>query len=126
MDNRNANIMAQLANNSNMNMDDYQNIAVGTAIYGQGEAIIYPVLGLTNEAGEVAGKVKKVLRDKGGDFTAEGVQEGLKDELGDVLWYLAATARDLGLTLGEIAQRNLAKLADRKARNVIHGSGDHR
>lgn len=106
-------------------LDDYQRFAVGTAIYGAGQAIIYPVLGLTNEAGEVAGKVKKVLRDNGGMFGPKEV-DGIVDELGDVLWYLAATARDLNMSLESIARRNLTKLADRKARNVIQGSGDQR
>lgn len=109
-----------------LTMNTYQEQAVGTAIYGAGDAIVYPVLGLVNEAGEVAGKIKKVLRDNNGNFDTPGVREAIIDELGDVQWYLAATARDLGVTLEEVGKRNLAKLADRKARNVIQGSGDNR
>ena len=70
-------------------------------------------------------KVKKVLRDSGGEFSAE-VRESLKLELGDVLWYVAQLASELGFSLDEIAQANLDKLASRAARNVIAGSGDHR
>ena len=86
---------------------------------------VYPLLGLTNEAGELAGKLKKVIRDCGGDIT-EDVREKLKAELGDVLWYLAVTADELGLSFEEIAQANLAKLKSRAARGKIQGSGDNR
>jgi NTP pyrophosphatase (non-canonical NTP hydrolase) len=80
---------------------------------------------LASEAGEVAGKVKKVLRDQGGDFTSAPL-EGLKDELGDVLWYIAVLAGDLGLSLDEIATANLGKLASRKDRGRLSGGGDRR
>ena len=103
-----------------MDLNDYQLKAIGMAIYPTGYRIIYPTLGLTGEAGEVAEKVKKTLRDGGLNV------EGLRKELGDVLWYLAALARDLGLTLEEIAQENLKKLQDRKDRGVLKGSGDDR
>lgn len=108
-----------------MNFEEYQEAAVKTAIYNRNYSIIYPVLGLANEAGEVVGKVKKVLRDNDGEFTPE-YKEAIKDELGDVLWYIAATARDLDITMNDIAQRNIDKLADRQARNVLGGSGDKR
>ena len=108
-----------------LTINEYQNKAVETAIYGVGNAVIYPTLGLAGEAGEVADKVKKVLRDNDGEFTEEKKRE-IAFELGDVLWYLAALARDLGYSLEEIAQANLDKLASRKARNVISGSGDNR
>jgi len=103
----------------------YQKEAMKNKIYGYGDKIIYPVLGLGNEAGEVQGKVKKVLRDNGGNF--DGVsRNAIADELGDVLWYLAATAEDLGFTLQEIAEINIKKLTDRRMRGVIQGSGDKR
>jgi len=87
--------------------------------------VLYPVLGLCGEAGEVAEKVKKVYRDKGGIITEDTKQE-LKKELGDVLWYISTISRDLGLTLEEVAQANIEKLTSRKARGVIHGNGDNR
>lgn len=108
-----------------MTFKDYQEKAVETAIYGTGSKIIYPALGLANEAGEVLGKIKKVLRDKDGMFTPE-TNQIIGDEIGDVLWYIAALARDLNLSLEDIANRNIAKLLDRRARNVIQGSGDNR
>lgn len=109
-----------------MLIKDYQEQAVKTAIYGAGSAIIYPALGLANEAGEVLGKIKKVLRDKEGVFDNDETKLAIGDEIGDTLWYCAALARDLGLSLENICQRNLDKLADRQARNVIQGSGDNR
>ena len=109
----------------NMTFKNYQELAVETAVYGAGDRIIYPALGLANEAGEVLGKIKKVLRDRNGVFTGESNQ-AIGDEIGDVLWYMAALSRDLGLSLDDIAERNIQKLLDRKARNVIHGSGDNR
>lgn len=108
-----------------MQFDDYQEQAVATAIYGAGNAIVYPALGLGNEAGEVQGKIKKVLRDNNGVFTDE-LRQKVGDEIGDVLWYMAALCRDLDLNLDTIAQRNIQKLKDRQARNVIGGSGDNR
>lgn len=108
-----------------MQFDDYQKEAMKNKVYGYGDVIIYPTLGLANEAGEVAGKVKKVLRDSGGDFNEENKRK-VADELGDVLWYLAAVADDLGYGLDAIAQMNITKLTDRRNRGVIQGSGDNR
>lgn len=108
-----------------MDFNEYQNKAVATAIYGTGSVIIYPALGLANEAGEVLGKIKKVLRDKEGNFSDENNKE-IASEIGDTLWYLAALSRDLGLHLEDIAQSNIKKLEDRQRRNVIQGSGDNR
>jgi len=108
-----------------MEIKDYQNKAVETAIYGVGNCITYPALGLANEAGEVLGKIKKVLRDKDGVFDEEACT-AIGDEIGDTLWYMAALARDLNLDLNKIAERNLTKLYDRKLRQVIGGSGDNR
>lgn len=108
-----------------MEFNKYQYDAVSLAIYGQGNAIIYPVLGLTGEAGEVADKIKKVLRDKEGIFD-NATKEEIAKELGDVLWYIAALSRDLGYTLEEIAKLNLDKLFSRRERNTLHGNGDNR
>ena len=88
-------------------------------------AIVYPTLGLTNEAGEVAGKVKKIFRDKDGVITEED-REALKQELGDVLWYLTQICTDLGLSLEEVAEANIAKLFSRLERDQIQGDGDNR
>jgi NTP pyrophosphatase (non-canonical NTP hydrolase) len=104
----------------------YQQRSRATACYPDaGANPIYPTLGLCGEAGEVADKVKKVLRDQGGEFSAE-VITALQLELGDVLWYVAQLATELGLELDQVAQANLDKLASRSARNVISGSGDSR
>ncbi|MCP9808402.1 nucleoside triphosphate pyrophosphohydrolase family protein [Cyanobium sp. HWJ4-Hawea] len=109
-----------------MDFQAYQQQSRSTARYpGAGANPIYPTLGLSGEAGEVADKVKKVLRDQGGVFSAEAVAS-LKLELGDVLWYVAQLATELGLDLDQIALANLDKLASRDARNVISGSGDNR
>ena len=87
--------------------------------------IIYPTLGLTNEAGEVAGKIKKIFRDKGGKISEED-REALKYELGDVLWYLTQLCTELDLTLADVASANLEKLFSRLERGQIHGEGDMR
>ena len=109
-----------------MDLNVYQQGARRTARYPDvGSNPIYPTIGLCGEAGEVADKVKKVLRDQGGTFSAE-VRESLKLELGDVLWYVAQLASELDFELAEIAEANLSKLASRAARNVISGSGDLR
>lgn len=108
-----------------MNMNDYQNQASKTAIYNDADVIIYPALGLVSEAGEVAGKVKKVLRDHNGNFSPED-RWAIADEIGDVLWYIAALCFDMGTPLEVVAQRNLDKLNSRLARGVLGGSGDNR
>jgi NTP pyrophosphatase (non-canonical NTP hydrolase) len=108
-----------------MKMQDYQEQAGKTAIYSKDNALIYPVLGLISEAGEVAGKVKKVLRDHNGEFTVEH-RDAIADEVGDCLWYLQCICTDLDLGMEEVAQRNLNKLNSRLARGVLGGSGDNR
>ena len=102
-----------------MTFDEYQEFAKTTAIYSDNAKVVYPTLGLSGEAGEVAEKVKKNIRD---GKSLEGV--GL--ELGDVLWYISALADDLGVTLEEVAQANVDKLRSRMERNKIKGSGDNR
>lgn len=108
-----------------MKLNEYQTEAMKNKVYGYGDKIIYPTLGLGNEAGEVQGKVKKVLRDFGGVFDDENKAK-IADELGDVLWYLTATAEDIGYSLEEIALMNIEKLTSRRERGVIQGSGDNR
>jgi NTP pyrophosphatase (non-canonical NTP hydrolase) len=109
-----------------MDFITYQTKSRKTAGYPAiGHPVIYPTLGLVNEAGEVAGKIKKVFRDKGGEISDE-TREALKAELGDVLWYIAQVATELGLSLDEIAEYNIAKLYDRLERGKIRGDGDNR
>ena len=107
--------------NKDMTLNEYQEGAISTAIYGDGNVINYPILGLVGEAGELANKYKKVLRDTNGQMSHEQ-NVAMRDELGDVLWYCAALARDLGTDLDTICAMNLAKLAARKAKNTLHGS----
>ncbi|HEX6270680.1 MAG TPA: nucleoside triphosphate pyrophosphohydrolase family protein [Anaerolineales bacterium] len=109
-----------------MNFNEYQTKSRKTAGYPAiGHSVIYPTLGLVNEAGEVAGKIKKVFRDKDGQISEE-TREALKAELGDVLWYLAQVATELDVSLNEIAEHNIAKLYDRLDRGKIRGEGDTR
>jgi NTP pyrophosphatase (non-canonical NTP hydrolase) len=106
-----------------MNINTYQQEAAKTAIYSN--KLIYPTLGLAGEAGEIANKVKKILRDNSGDLE-EDVRQNLISELGDVLWYVAALATDLKTELSEVANKNMEKLNSRKNRGAIGGSGDNR
>jgi NTP pyrophosphatase (non-canonical NTP hydrolase) len=101
-------------------MNDYQKQAFTTAT-AESQNIYYITLGMTGEAGEIANKVKKVMRD-GKELDLEDI----KHELGDVLWYVAGLATVLGIDLEDVAQANLDKLASRKERGVIGGSGDNR
>ena len=106
-------------------LDMYQKVALTTAIYPREQAIIYPTLGLTGEAGEVANKVKKIIRD-GSDSKDEKLVSEIKAEIGDCLWYIAVLADDIGCKLSYIANTNLVKLANRKEKCTIGGSGDKR
>ena len=109
-----------------IDINAYQDAARRTAAYPDvGANPVYPTLGLSGEAGEVADKVKKVLRDRDGVFD-DPTREAIKLELGDVLWYVAQLASELGYELEEVATANLDKLASRAARGRIGGSGDHR
>ncbi len=109
-----------------MDINHYQHGARATACYPNvGQNPIYPTLGLTGEAGEVADKVKKVLRDQQGVFDLD-TRQAIKLELGDVLWYVAQLASELGFDLEDVAQANLDKLASRASRGQISGSGDQR
>lgn len=104
--------------------DTYQQAAMKTAIYKH--PIFYPGFKLAGEAGEVSEKLGKQLRDADGDFTDPAFVEAIKKELGDVLWYVAALARDFGINLGDVALANIDKLANRQERGVLQGSGDNR
>jgi len=109
-----------------MNFSDYQAKSRKTARYPViGHGVIYPTLGLANEAGEVAGKIKKVFRDKEG-IISEGDRTALEGELGDVLWYLAQVCTELDLSLEDVAEHNIEKLASRLERGKIGGDGDNR
>ena len=108
-----------------MYMNMYQNEATKTVIYPTQFSVMYPALGLASEAGEVAGKVKKLYRDNDGVMNEE-VRHAIASEIGDCLWYLANLANDLEIPLSVIAQGNLDKLKDRQERNVLQGSGDNR
>jgi NTP pyrophosphatase (non-canonical NTP hydrolase) len=109
-----------------MDFAEYQSLSRRTAAYPRaGEDMTYPALGLCGEAGEVAEKVKKTLRDDGGVLSDER-RDALSGELGDVLWYLAQLATEAGLDLERIAEDNLDKLFSRQERGVLRGSGDER
>ncbi|MBP9864321.1 nucleoside triphosphate pyrophosphohydrolase family protein [Patescibacteria group bacterium] len=109
-----------------MTFQEYQLAARKTAVYpNQGSNYIYPTLGLVGEAGEVAEKIKKVIRDEQQVMTPEKIQE-LSKELGDVLWYIAQLSTELGLDLEDVASGNIQKLQSRLERGVTHGSGDNR
>jgi len=98
----------------------YQEKTVQTAIYPEDQALEYLALGLNGEAGEVAEKVKKHIRD------GKELDEDFAKELGDVLWYLTRLVDELNADMSDVAQQNLDKLLDRKERDKLSGSGDHR
>lgn len=109
-----------------MTFEEYQELSRRTAVYPQaGNNFIYPTLGLTGEAGEVAEKVKKILRDHNNIVTEEKRIEIAK-ELGDVLWYVAQISTEFKLSLDDVARGNIEKLASRNLRNQLHGDGDNR
>lgn len=113
-----------------LSFDEYQLETAGTAIYGEAAESSfwgrnYCITGLAGEAGEVSNKWGKIIRDREGMPNSEDVTE-ISKELGDVLWFLARTADELGLSLEVIAQQNLAKLQKRKADGKLSGSGDNR
>lgn len=122
-----------------MELREYQSKAVRTALYRQEiesytnnqgeeakrEKLHYAVVGLLSEAGELAGEVKRTLRDDAGQLTDQRRSKVLA-ELGDILWYVAAVADELGADLNEVAEANIAKLASRAERGVLHGEGGQR
>jgi len=109
-----------------LDFSDYQTQASKTAIYDEADIVVYPAMGLFSEAGEVAGKIKKIMRDDKSQFLMPDNRAKVGAEIGDVLWYIAALCTDLGLDMGDLAQDNLNKLNSRMARGVLGGSGDNR
>lgn len=134
-----------MPNHKISNFTDYQKLASGTAIYPAQHvredgidaethamytqfhtcSVMYPALGLTGEAGEVADKIKKIVRDYHGQINDDH-RKSLAKELGDVLWYIAAISSELGLDMQEIAQGNIDKLYARRDKGTLKGSGDDR
>ena len=111
---------------NHMDLNDYQAAALSTAVYpNQGANFAYPALGLAGEAGEVADKLKKVIRDNDGVLTDQ-VRDAVAKEIGDVLWYVSVLAYEMDYDLNAIAQINIDKLASRQHRGVLSGSGDNR
>ncbi len=109
-----------------MNFDEYQEKSRKTAIYPDlGKNYIYPALGLVGEAGEVADKIKKIIRDAGG-IVDEARKTELQKELGDVLWYIAQLSTEFGFSMDSVAEKNIEKLYSRMERGQLHGDGDNR
>ena len=104
-----------------MELNEYQSKATETAIYPDAAKIVYPAIGVADEAGEILGKIKKYVR---GDGPID--DDALIAEMGDVLWYLAALASDLQVNLDYVARLNLHKLQSRQERDVLRGNGDNR
>jgi len=109
-----------------LTFNEYQLKAKETALYPNlGKNPYYPALGLSGEAGEIANKIKKIMRDKN-DIISDEDRDDIKKELGDVLWYVAAVADEFGLKMGEIAEKNYEKLKKRLEEGKIQGNGDNR
>ena len=109
-----------------MKLNDFQQAALETFLLKNTPgAMYYLALGLGDEAGEVQGKIKKILRDQSGNVTDKNIAD-IKKELGDVMWYIACLADYFGLSLEQVAQTNIDKLSSRKDRGVLGGSGDDR
>ncbi|HWD10656.1 MAG TPA: nucleoside triphosphate pyrophosphohydrolase family protein [Solirubrobacteraceae bacterium] len=108
-----------------MELSEYQSLSRRTAEYPRAAWLAYPALGLAGEAGELAEHAKKAIRDEGGEVSAAR-RTAMAKELGDVLWYVAQLASELGLDLDLVAQGNLEKLLSRQRRGMLSGSGDDR
>lgn len=109
-----------------MDFKEYQELAKKTAMYPKiTEGVVYPMLGLAGEAGEVANKVKKIFRDDKGVIT-DSRKEEIKKELGDLLWYVAQVGTELDISLEDIASENIEKLKSRFGRGTVTGDGDNR
>lgn len=107
-----------------LTFEEYQSRTGLTAIYPNEKGLEYTALGLAGEAGEVANKVKKIIRGDVSDLHEMVI--ALADELGDVLWYVSELASNVGISLDTIAERNLEKLQARKDQGTLRGSGDTR
>lgn len=108
-----------------MEFKDYEKQSKKTAIYPKDKKYTYLFLGLASEAGEVASKFKKVIRDKDGKID-EKAKRDIEKELGDVLWYVSQLSRELDITLERVAKTNLEKLMSREEREKLSGDGDDR
>lgn len=114
-----------------MTFNEYQEKAITTDLYDQpmeavtDHSFLEKAFGLVGEAGEVAEKLKKIIRDKDGEMTDEDKAEIIK-EFGDVLWYLSSLSHYLGYSLDDVATKNIDKIMSRKARGLTKGSGDNR
>lgn len=109
-----------------MNLDDYQKAALRTAApRDKKNEFLHLVLGLVGESGEIAEKVKKIIRDHDSDLSKVDIED-LKKELGDVMWYIAVIADYFDISLNEVGEKNIEKLASRQKRGVLGGSGDNR
>lgn len=110
-----------------MTLNEYQKQALTTAMHTNNEFkdLLHWVLGITGESGEIAEKMKKIIRDKNSKVSKADKIE-LAKEIGDVLWYLAVFSDQLGVSFDEVAKENLAKLKSRKVRGTLQGSGDNR
>ena len=111
---------------SNITASLYQEKACETAIFPKHKAMEYLTLGLTGEAGEIANKIKKLIRDGATEEELIEKKNQIGYEIGDVLWYCAVLAQEMGMNLGHVMERNLEKLHDRKKRGKLSGSGDNR
>lgn len=110
-----------------MTFEEYQKISRKTAIYKDADKnFIYPTLGLVGEAGEVAEKIKRILRGENDGIINKEIRVEIEKELGDVLWYLAQLATELNVSLEEVAEKNIEKLQSRLERGVLHSAGDNR
>lgn len=114
-----------------MTFEEYEKKASETAVYpDRGSNLVYPILKLSGESGEVAELMGKYMRGDYGPRIDDGMPTGLREkfikEVGDVLWYISAIAYELGIPMSVIAETNIAKLASRKERGVLKGSGDER
>lgn len=109
-----------------LDFNKYQKACTKTAVYPNlGKNFVYPTLGLIGEAGELANKIKKIVRDDRSKVTSEK-KEDLKKELGDVMWYVAQLSTELNLKLSDVARENIEKLSSRMVRGKLRGSGDNR